>query len=196
MAKKRELTEVEKAFCLSFAESLNLEFAAKSAGYSELEAKEMGYIMVRDPAVWKEIEMLKELRRRCFLSSEGDVVERQMRIAFSDITDYVEFSMVEAEVFNPKTKETELQMVNRVNFKDSKYLDGGVVSEVGTNSDGSAKIKLESRDKALDWLTKYFNMFPLDKLKAEFEIKKAEQLVKEDAPDDKSVEIRFLKQEE
>jgi len=189
MEKKRELTEAEKAFCLSFVESLNLELAAKNAGYSDAESKAVGYAMVKDPVVWKEIETLKELRRKCFLSSEGDVVERQMRIAFSDITDYVEFSADLEEVFNPKTKEVEIQTVNRVNFKDSLKIDGGVVAEVGLGSDGSAKIKLEGRDKALEWLTKYFNMFPLDRLKAEFERQKnsIEQ-------GDKGVKIRFLKE--
>ncbi|MCL2874281.1 MAG: terminase small subunit [Defluviitaleaceae bacterium] len=186
---KRELTETEKAFCFSFVESWNLELAAKAAGYSGEDVKAIAYELVRDPAVWSEIESLKEVRRKCFLNSEGDVVERQMRIAFADITDYVEFGACEAEVYDPKSKEMQVKTVNRVVFKDSPDVDGGVVSEVGVSSDGSAKIKLADRDKALEWLTKYFNMFPLDRLKAEFERQKTALNL-----DNKNVEIRFLRE--
>ena len=189
--RSRKLCESEKAFCLSFVESGNLEFAAKSAGYSESEAKAVGYEMVRDSAVWEEIEKLKEVRRKCFLNGENDVVERQMRIAFADITDYVEFGANEAEVYDPKTKEIQLKTINRVVFKDSGSIDGGVISEVSVGADGSAKIKLADRDKALDWLTKYFNMFPLDRLKEEFERRKA--AVGQDGT--RGVEVRFLKEE-
>lgn len=187
----RKLSESEKVFCLSFVESGSLEIAAKSAGYSEAEAKAVGYEMVRDSVVWAEIEKLKEVRRKCFLNGENDVVERQMRIAFADITDYVEFGANEAEVYDPKTKEVQIKTINRVVFKDSGSIDGGVVSEVSVGSDGSAKIKLADRDKALEWLTKYFNMFPLDRLKEEFERKKA-AVVQEGA---KGVEVRFLRAE-
>ena len=187
----RKLSESEKTFCLSFVESGSLEIAAKSAGYPEAEAKAVGYEMVRDSVVWEEIEKLKEVRRKCFLNGENDVVERQMRIAFADITDYVEFGANEAEVYDPKTKEVQLKTVNRVVFKDSGSIDGGVVSEVSVGSDGSAKIKLADRDKALEWLTKYFNMFPLDRLKEEFERKKA-AAAQEGV---KGVEVRFLSAE-
>lgn len=85
-----------------------------------------------------------------------DIIEKMMRIAFSDIKSYAEWG-------NRNSK-------NYVSFKDSNKVDGELISEIKQGKDG-ATIKLNDSIKALDWLSNYFIMNPLDKHKKEFDNK-------------------------
>lgn len=49
--------------------------------------------------------------------------------------------------------------VNYVDFKDSGFVDGTIISEVKQGKDG-VSIKLEDRKWALDKLDKYFDLLP------------------------------------
>jgi phage terminase small subunit len=68
-------------------------------------------------------------------------------------------------------------MVNSIKFKEDFEVDGEIISEIKTSRQGSS-IKLESRDKAVKWLTDYFEFNPEHKYKKEFDEKKL-QLEKE-----------------
>ena len=82
-----------------------------------------------------------------------------MNIAFADMTDFVEWGNTDKR--------------NYVNFKSSEYIDGGLVCEVKQGREGIS-IKLEDRQKALDWLSNFFEMNPMNKHKKKFDNKKLE----------------------
>ena len=80
-----------------------------------------------------------------------------MDIAFADITDYTEFGNKEIEVLNPETGKTEKIAVSYVNIKDSKEVDGTLLSEVSKGKAG-VKVKLSDRMKALQWLSDHMDL--------------------------------------
>ena len=110
--------------------------------------------------------MKQEKLNREFLS-EPDIFQKYMDIAFADMTDYVEFG--NGTFTDPETCE-EVQY-SYVNLKDSKTVDGTLISEVSKGRDG-AKIKLADRMKALDWLADHMDL-ATDKQKAEIAVLKA-----------------------
>lgn len=173
------LTEKEKLFCEIYVQNFNATQAAIKAGYSPNSATSIGYENLRKPHIRAYIEALKELKRLALMVSEDDIVERYMRIAFADITDFVEFGRTTVPVmgaFGPVTienketgeKEVLTKEINDVRFKESSMVDGGIIAQIKIGKDG-AVIKLEDRMKALEWLSDYFNMNPLSRHRIEYE---------------------------
>ncbi|MDY4793983.1 MAG: terminase small subunit, partial [Pararoseburia sp.] len=124
---------------------------------------------LRKPKVRAEIERLKEIKRQRIIADSEDIVELQMRIAFADMGDYVSFG--QREFHDPETDDT--YMVSTVDLKESKSTDTQLVQEVKQGRSG-VSIKLADRQKAIDWLSRYFLMHPDDKYKAEYDRKRAE----------------------
>ena len=79
-----------------------------------------------------------------------------MRIACADMGDYVLFGRT------------------GVILQESKLTDTQLIQEVKEGKSGIS-IKLADRQKAIDWLTKYFLMHPESKYKAEYERRRAEK---------------------
>ena len=112
--------------------------------------------------------------------SEDDIVERYMRIAFADMTDFAEFGMEDVPLYDAEGQQVMLDdgsmattKRNYLNFKGHEQVDGGLICEVSLGKSGM-KVKLEDRQKALEWLSKYFNMNPSDKHKQWFDKQKIE----------------------
>ena len=110
----------------------------------------------------------------------NDLVERQMRIAFSDMTDFTDIGIEESKVLNSEgaIKRDDkgkpiIVKYNTVLVKESSELDGAVIQEVRATKDG-VSIKLKDSTKAMDWLTKYFEINPQDKHKVAFDKAKLE----------------------
>ena len=103
-----------------------------------------------------EIERLKELKRQQIMIGENDIVELQMRIACADMGDYVSFGSRGVELHESGSTDTQL------------------IQEVKEGKSGIS-IKLSDRQKAIDWLTKFFLMHPESKYKAEYERRRAEK---------------------
>lgn len=70
--------------------------------------------------------------------SEVDIVRRMTKIAYSDITDFIEFGVDE-------------NGENFISLKDSEKVDGSLISEIKINN-GNVSLKLMDRSKALEWL--------------------------------------------
>jgi len=182
-----ELTEKQKLFCLYYIKNFNAAQAVIKAGYDVKDsqrAAEIGYQLLHLPPVRKEIDRLKEMKRQSIMLTEDDILERYMRIAFADMTDFVEFGRETVpvmtmfgpmEVKNPETGLVEkvTKEVNTMKFKESVMVDGGLICQIKQGKDGSS-LKLEDRQKALDWLANYFNMNPMDKHKQEYDKHKLE----------------------
>lgn len=188
-----ELTERQRLFAEEFVRVPIAYKAAIKAGYSRNCAFMEGSRLMRNDKVRKYVEYLKELKRESLLIGEEDLVDMHMRIAFSDITDFVEFGRERVPVLvkgmplvknNPMTGENEpvTKLINSIRLKEDFEVDGSLISEVSSGKDG-IKVKLYDKQKSLDWLTSYFTLNPMDKHKIDFDnakLKLDEQKLKAD----------------
>lgn len=153
--KNAKLSPERQLFCLYYAKTFNAtQSYLKAYGGNRESAMANGSRLLRVDSVRQEIERLKECKRQQIMISEHDIVELQMRIACSDIGDYLSFGNEKGKSF--------------VSLNKSSDVDTQLVREVKQGKDGIC-VKLEDRQKAIDWLTKYFLMHPDDKYKAEYD---------------------------
>jgi phage terminase small subunit len=142
-----ELTEKQKLFCLYWIDNRNATQAyLKAHQCSYNTARTEGNLNLTKPCIKREIEKLKKIRNKTLMLDPEDIVEKYMKIAFANITDFVMFSKDQVWVYG------------------NEMVDGGLISEVKQTKSG-VSIKLENRMKALEWLSNYFNMNPMDKHK-------------------------------
>ena len=159
-----DLTPEQQMFCIYYSKTFNAaQSYQKAYGCSYENAMVEGSKSLRKPKVRAEIERLKEIKRQQIVAGAEDIVELQMRIAFADAGDYATFGN---------------NGINWVHIANSDTVDTQIIQEIKEGQTG-VSIKLADKQKAIDWLTKYFLMHPEDKYKAEFDKKRAE--VKDDS---------------
>ena len=152
----KELTPEQQMFCILYARTFNASQSYKAAyGCSYKSALANGSRLLKNSAVAAEVKRLKEEKRLQVLAGAEDIVELQMRIAFSDIGNIVKFDRF------------------TVTLLSSSEVDTQVIRKVKEGKEG-VSVEIEDRQKAIDWLTKYFLLHPEDKYHAEFQRKKAE----------------------
>lgn len=165
-----ELTSEQQLFCVYYSKTFNAaQSYQKAYGCTYESALCSGPRLLGNVRVRTEIERLKELKRQQIVTGTEDIVELQMRIAFADIGNYLTFS--EKEYTDPETQEK--KSISAVDLKESVNTDTQLIKEVKDGRYG-VSIKLEDRQKAINWLTKYFLMHPESKYRAEYEKKRAE----------------------
>lgn len=177
-----ELTAEQQMFCIYYSRTFNAaQSYQKAYGCSYESAIANGSRLLTKDKVRAEIERLKELKRQQIVTSTEDVVELQMRIAFADIGNYMSFGRENVQVMgafgpvkDPDTKQYLTKEVNAVRLADSNNVDTQIIQEVKQGKDG-VSIKLADKQKAFDWLTKYFLMHPESKYRAEYEKRRAEK---------------------
>lgn len=177
-----ELTPEQQIFCIYYSRTFNAaQSYQKAYGCSYQTAMVNGCMLLRKPKVREEIERLKEIKRQQIVTSTEDVVELQMRIAFADIGNYMSFGRENVQIMgafgpvkDPDTKQYLTKEVNAVRLSDSSNVDTQIIQEVKQGKDG-VSIKLADKQKAFDWLTKYFLMHPESKYRAEYERRRAEK---------------------
>lgn len=180
-----ELTDKQRAFCLRYIRTFNATSSYQRIyGCSHESAMANGPRLLGNDRVRAEIKRLKKIRAEAILAGPEDVVDRYMRIAFADLSDYVEWGRTEEPVVgmygpvmqkDPDTGEKVqmTQTVNDVRFRESSEVDGTLVTEVKIGRDG-ASIKLADRMKALQWLSDYFELNPSDRRKADYDKRRLE----------------------
>jgi len=88
------------------------------------------------------------------------VMEELTKIGFADIKEYLEYKTVKTKVGEDiLTGEAVVGYKTIVNVKDSKNVDGTIISEVSCNKDGTFKFKLHDKMGALEKLGKELGMF-------------------------------------
>lgn len=181
-----DLTPEQQMFCIYYSRTFNAaQSYQKAYGCKYESAMVRGSELLRNVKVRKEIERLKEIKRQQIVTGTEDIVEIQMRIAFSDIGNYLSFGREKVDVMSafgpvkdPETGENLKKEVNSIKLNESCNVDTQIIQEVKQGKDG-VSLKLADKQKAYDWLSKYFLMHPDDKYKAEFDKKRAE--VKDDS---------------
>jgi len=173
-----DLTDKQRLFCIYYIKSFNATMAAIKAGYARNSAHVEGSRLLRNVKVAAEVRRLKgEMQQGIFIDAM-DVLNKYIQIAFADITDFVDFGSVTREQLHPETgrvmMDAEFKPITYkegyVDFKPSDEVDGTIISELKLGRDGVV-VKLANREKALDFLTKHFDMVP-DHFKRQIETEK------------------------
>lgn len=196
----KELTPRMQMFCIYYIKTFNAtQSYIKAYNCSYETAMAAGSKLLRNYKVKKEIERLKEIKKQQVLCDADDLVELNMRIAFADIGDYLEFDREERQVitqFGPLTKKSEdgekipvTEETNVIKLKESDKVDTQLISEIKQGKDG-VSIKLADRHKAMQFLERFFEINPMDNHKKEYDKRKLEiELLKlESSTEDKSNE--------
>lgn len=171
-----ELTDKQRLFCIYYVKSFNQTLAAIKAGYSPDRAHVTGSELVRNRKVAAEIRRIKGKMTSELFIDAMDVLQKWVKIAFADITDYTTFGKKEVQVigmYGPVEDEEGnpvMQEVNYVDFKESSQVDGTIITEVKQGKDGIS-VKLADKIKALEKLSIYFDLFP-DNFKRQLEEEK------------------------
>ena len=155
-----DLSPEQQMFCIYYIRTFNATQSYRKAyGCSYEVANARGSVLLVQSSVRAEIERLKEIKRQQIIAETEDIVELQMRIAFADLGDYVDFGKEEVKLKNGK---------------DASEVDTQLIRKIKEGRDG-VSVELEDRQKAIAWLSKYFLMFPEDKYRVEFEQKRLEK---------------------
>lgn len=199
------LTDEQQMFCLNYIKTFNATQSYINAYHCTYNSalcagpRLLGNVRIRE-----EIQRLKEIKRQQITCSADDLVEMNMRIAFGDLGNYLTFGQEEIELsidgmpmLDEDGKKKKIK-VNRVNLNESVNVDTQIIQEIKQGKDG-VSIKLADKNKAIDWLTKYFLLNPMDKHKQEFdkhkleiELLKIETNVKENESCDNEMHDNFL----
>lgn len=175
--KNTMLSEKQKLFCLYYIKSFNAtQSYMKAYSCSYDTARVEGSNALTNPNIKNEIKSLKEIKNQSIMVTGDDVIELHMRIAFADITDYVDFKCKQTteldEEGNSVTSGNEdekedVKGVNILNLKPSNKIDGQLISDISVGRE--TKIKLVDKQKSLSFLEKYFELNPMDRHKKEFD---------------------------
>lgn len=172
-----KLNERELLFCIFYIRNYNGAMAVIKAGFNPGNAQraaEMAYQILHREPVKKEIQRIKELKRQSIMITEDDIVERHMKIAFADMTDFVTFGKKQVPLVDRlgvvKDSDGEIVTIeaNYVTFNESDQIDGGLICEVKQGRQGSS-LKLEDRQKSLKFLEEFFNMNPMNKHRQKYD---------------------------
>lgn len=156
------LTDKQRIFVMEYLRDFNATRAAIAAGYSKKTAHVIGWENLRKPNIQAEIKRHKEAMVEELGVGVQRIIAEYMKIAFADISEYVEFGrqdvpMINGEgkpMYDPETGEQMMFKQNYVAFKNSDEIDGTLISEVKQGKDG-VSIKLHDKMRALDKLEKY-----------------------------------------
>ncbi|WP_313430042.1 terminase small subunit [Siminovitchia terrae] len=168
------LTDKQRLFCIYYIKYFNATKAYQKAyecAYSTAMVE--GHRILRNPKINTEIDRLKAEQTNELKLDVRDVLQKYIDIAFADIGDYVDIGG--DGLF--------------VKVKPMEEMDTSIISEL-SNNDNGIKLKLPDKMKALEVLSKYFDMLSdrdkeqleREKLKVEIAKTKAEteKISKED----------------
>ena len=172
----RHLNSYEKDFCHIYIKTFNGALAVKKAGYTTKYPERYAYTLLQKDKIKKYINELQDEIRQNVIVNMGNVIDLMKRVAFADIADFVEFGSEEKE-----NSSGEKYKKNYINFKDIEEVDGQLINEVSVGKDG-IKVKLVSKEKALEFLAKYMD-YPDKLAKERFEHDK------EKYDDEKAIEV-------
>lgn len=153
-----DLTDKQRLFCLYQIKYFNATKAYQKAyGCSYESAMTRGSELLRNIKIQEEIRKLKQAKLNQATLEPGDIFQKYMDIAFSDVTDYLTFGRKEVVVGTDEYGNEKTAEVNYVDFKASDQVDGTLISEVKQGKDG-VSIKLADRMKALQWLAEHMDL--------------------------------------
>lgn len=201
----KTLTDEQQLFCVYYIKCFNATKAYQKAyGCSYESANSHGYKLLSNVVIKEQILRLKQNRFNRAMLNEDDIFQKYMDIAFTDISDFVEFGTEELPKLDVNTGKQALDEEgnplfytrNYVYFKNSAEVDGTLLSEVKQGKDG-VSVKLQDKMKALQWLSDRMDLLTTyNKEKLQLEKDKLEHLKGKDNQTDKPIEIVIKKKED
>lgn len=153
-----DLTDKQRLFCLYQIKYFNATKAYQKAyGCDYITANVNGSRLLVKASIQEEIKRLKQAKLNQATLEPGDIFQKYMDIAFSDVTDYLAFGRKEIVVDTDEDGNEVTAEINYVDFKDSNQVDGTLISEVKQGKDG-VSIKLADRMKALQWIADHMDL--------------------------------------
>lgn len=159
------LTDKQAIFVEEYLIDFNATRAAMASGYSKDTAYSIGSENLRKPEVQSAIQDRTKSKMSSLGITQQRVLLEYLKIAFADITNYVEFGHREAPVIGmdgpvrDANGEVMKETVAYVTIKDSSNVDGTLIHEVKQSRDG-VSVKLHDKLKALEALSKYLDLLP------------------------------------
>lgn len=129
-------------FCEFYVEGLNRKMALKKAGFQSQDST-YSYRLLKNKRVQRYIMWLKARILNVHMVNAVDVLDQWIRIAFSDMTDFVNI--------HP----------GYITLKPAAEIDGQLVKAIKSGRDG-VSIELHDKMRALDCLAKYIDDMPKD----------------------------------
>ncbi|WP_336759418.1 terminase small subunit [Paenibacillus sp. USHLN196] len=149
-----QLTDKQRIFIMEYLRDFNITRAAMAAGYSKRSAHVVGWETLRNPKVHAEIQRHKEMYTEALGLDIQRIIAEYMKIAFADITDFVDFGRKEITVGQDGEGQPITQQINFVDFKNADDVDGAIVSEIKIGKSGTT-VKLADKMEALKMLDRY-----------------------------------------
>ena len=181
-----KLNDKQQLFCELYVREFNAPQAYMTAYNCEYNtAASQGYKLLKTADVRTYVESLKALKKESIMVNIDDIVDKMMKIAFNNMGNYISFGRRDVQVmtqFGPLYTKDDgkggggdpvMKTVNYIDAKDSRMVDTSLIAEMSQGKEG-IKIKILDPMKALEWLGKFFNAFPLDKHRIEYDSKKQE----------------------
>lgn len=137
------LNDKQKLFCEHYAANHNAVLAVKKAGYATRSAPSLSWKLRQQPDCHRYICWLQARTSKELHISAMDIVDHYARIAFADITDFVEIKS------------------GRLKLIDGAQMDGQLVRSVKQGKDGIT-VELIDKLQALQKLERYFDIMPSD----------------------------------
>lgn len=180
-----ELTDKQRLFCIYYVKYYNATKAYQKAyncAYSTAMVE--GHRHLRKTKIKDEIDRIRAERAELVYLDIDAILQKYMDIAFSDITDFVEFGQKEYEEKHmdgspvlDENGDIVKGSYSFVGLKNAEEVDGTLITEVKKGKDG-VSVKLADKMKALEMLTKFASALPEyaryklqeEKLKAETEL--------------------------
>lgn len=136
------ISEQEELFCYHYLKCRNSTTAALRAGYTPSYAHNKAYLLLSSDRIKSFLLYIRGIRNQELMLDSVDLMQFYMRIAFSDMTDFVKFGP------------------SGVVPKPSGSVDGQLITKVKEGDNGSISIELIDRKWALDKIEQYIDMFP------------------------------------
>lgn len=167
-----ELNDKQRFFCLNYIKCFNATKAYQKTYECSYEtAMVEGCKALRNPKIKEQINELKQGKLNQSFLEPGDIFQKYMDIAFTDITDYVTFGVREVTYSDKEGREATID-TSYVDVNESRMVDGSLITEMSQGKEG-IKLKLADKMKALQWLTDHMDMatekqrLETDKMRAE-----------------------------
>jgi len=150
------LNDKQRLFCEYYVSKMNSVLAAKKAGYSPRSAASAAWKLRQNPDCIKYITWLRLRVSKETHIEASDLIDQYIRIAFADITDYIEIRN------------------GQIYSKNTDVIDGQIVKSIKQTRDG-LQIELYDKFVAMNKLERFFGTMPKD-WKEKLEEKKLEIL--------------------
>lgn len=155
-AEDRPLTPKQARFVQEYLVDLNATAAALRAGYA---SRSSGAKIITYPQVIAAIERARGAREDRTKIDQNDVIRAWHAIATTDLRDVLKWSMGAAKIRTGEVTLPEIIAIDSSKLTDKAALS---IAEVSMSKDGTFKIKMHDKMKALDSLARHLGMFERD----------------------------------